>query len=93
MATFPIWAWLVFGAFILLMLALDLFVLHRDAKEISFHEAALFSVFWIARALLFGVFGWAWSGRSCSAPSSSAIMKARNVSQESLSVGRPALAA
>ena len=54
MTTFPVWAWLVFSAFILLMLALDLFVLHRDAKEISFREAALFSAFWVALALVFG---------------------------------------
>lgn len=55
MTTFPVWAWLVFSAFILVMLALDLFVLHRDAKEISFREAALFSAFWVALALVFGV--------------------------------------
>ncbi len=71
MTTFPIWAWLVFSAFILLMLALVFFVLHRHAKEISFREAALFSAFWIALALLFGVFVWACSGRPCSAPSPS----------------------
>jgi tellurite resistance protein TerC len=62
LTAFPIWAWFVFSAFILLMLALDLFVLHRDAKEISFREAALFSAFWVALALLFGVFVWAWAG-------------------------------
>jgi tellurite resistance protein TerC len=66
---------LVFSAFILLlMLALDLFVLHRHAEEISFRETALFSAFWIALALLLGVFVWACSGRSCSAPSSSVTM-------------------
>jgi tellurite resistance protein TerC len=59
---FPVWAWVAFGAFILLMLALDLFVLHRDAKEISFREAALFSAFWVALALLFGILVWIWAG-------------------------------
>jgi tellurite resistance protein TerC len=59
---FPVWAWVAFGAFILLMLVLDLFVLHRDAKEISFREAALFSVFWVALALLFGILVWIWAG-------------------------------
>jgi TerC family integral membrane protein len=44
------------------MLVLDLFVLHRDAKEISFREAAVFSAFWVALALVFGVFVWAWAG-------------------------------
>ena len=59
---FPIWAWVVFGAFILLMLVLDLFVLHRDAKEISFREAAVLSAFWVAMALLFGILVWIWAG-------------------------------
>jgi tellurite resistance protein TerC len=59
---FPLWSWAAFSAFILLMLALDLFVLHRGAKEISFKEAAGLSAFWISLALLFGVFVWVWAG-------------------------------
>jgi tellurite resistance protein TerC len=46
----------------LLMLVLDLFVLHRDAKEISFREAAVLSAFWVALALLFGILVWIWAG-------------------------------
>jgi tellurite resistance protein TerC len=59
---FPVWAWVAFGAFILLMLVLDLFVLHRDAKEISFREAAVLSAFWVALGLLFGILVWIWAG-------------------------------
>jgi TerC family integral membrane protein len=59
---FPVWAWVGFGAFILLMLVLDLFVLHREAKEISFREAAVLSAFWVAVALLFGILIWIWAG-------------------------------
>ncbi len=59
---FPVWAWVAFGAFVLLMLVLDLFVLHQDAKEISFREAAVLSAFWVALALLFGIFVWIWAG-------------------------------
>ena len=59
---FPVWAWAAFGAFVLLMLVLDLFVLHRDAKEIPFHEAAILSAFWVALALLFGILVWIWAG-------------------------------
>jgi tellurite resistance protein TerC len=62
MSTFPVWAWVAFGAFILLMLVLDLFVLHRDAKEISFREAAVLSAFWVALALIFGILVWIWAG-------------------------------
>ena len=32
--TVPAWAWVVFIAFVVAMLALDLFVLHRRAQEI-----------------------------------------------------------
>jgi tellurite resistance protein TerC len=59
---FPVWAWVAFGAFVLVMLVLDLFVLHRDAKEISFREAAILSAFWVALALLFGILVWIWAG-------------------------------
>ncbi len=59
---FPVWAWVAFGAFILLMLVLDLFVLHRNAKEISFREATVLSAFWVTLALLFGVLVWIWAG-------------------------------
>ena len=59
---FPVWAWVAFGAFVLLMLVLDLFVLHRDAKEISFREAAVLSAFWVALGLLFGILVWIWAG-------------------------------
>jgi tellurite resistance protein TerC len=44
------------------MLVLDLFVLHRDAKEISFREAAVLSAFWVALGLLFGILVWVWAG-------------------------------
>lgn len=44
------------------MLALDLFVLHREAKEISLREASLSSVFWIILGLAFGGFVWVWAG-------------------------------
>jgi tellurite resistance protein TerC len=59
---FPVWAWVAFGAFILLRLVLGLFVLHRDAKEISFREAAVLRAWWVAMALLFGILFWIWAG-------------------------------
>ena len=38
------------------MLALDLLVLHRDAKPVPFREAVVWSVVWVSLALAFGVF-------------------------------------
>lgn len=56
------WAYAAFVAFVVAMLALDLFVLHRDAHEVSLREAALWSAFWIALGLAFGGLLWAWQG-------------------------------
>lgn len=50
--------WWLYGLFMLFvfgMLALDLGVFHRKAHEVSFKESALWSVVWIALALLFNL--------------------------------------
>jgi tellurite resistance protein TerC len=47
------WFYLGFTGFVLLLLALDLGVFHRQAHEVSFREAATWSVVWVALALLF----------------------------------------
>ncbi|HEV2764574.1 MAG TPA: TerC family protein [Pyrinomonadaceae bacterium] len=49
------WLYLGFTGFVLLLLALDLGVFHRKAHEVSFREAATWSVVWVALALLFNV--------------------------------------
>jgi len=57
----PAWAWVAFAAFVLAMLALDLFVLHRRAHEVSLKEAGLWSAVWAVIGLGFGALLWAWS--------------------------------
>lgn len=54
MATSP-WFWILFNAFVVAMLALDLGVFNRKAHRISVKEAAIWSVVWISLALLFNV--------------------------------------
>ncbi|MBL0927396.1 MAG: TerC family protein [Phycisphaerales bacterium] len=51
-----LWAYGGFIALVLVFLALDLGVFHRDAHEVSFKEAVTWSVVWVACALLFAVF-------------------------------------
>jgi len=58
----PAWAWAGFAAFVLAMLALDLFVLHRRAAEVSPRQAAGWTVVWLAIGLGFGGLLWAWDG-------------------------------
>ena len=47
------WFYLGFTAFVLFLLALDLGVFHRQVHEVSFREAATWSVIWVALALGF----------------------------------------
>ena len=54
--------WLGFNLFVLLMLALDLGVFHRQAHDVSIREASLWSVAWIALALTFNVILYFWRG-------------------------------
>lgn len=54
--------WLGFVVFVLLMLALDLGVFHRQAHEVSLKEALGWSLSWIALALCFNVGVWFWFG-------------------------------
>jgi len=50
--------WIAFLAFIIVLLALDLGVFHREAHEVSRKEALIWSAIWVGMALLFnaGVF-------------------------------------
>jgi tellurite resistance protein TerC len=54
--------WVALAVLVVGMLALDLFVFHRDAHEVSFREAATWSVVWIGLGLAFGSFVFATRG-------------------------------
>jgi tellurite resistance protein TerC len=47
------WFYLLFTSFVLVMLALDLGVFHRKSHNVSFKEAAIWSVVWVTLALIF----------------------------------------
>jgi tellurite resistance protein TerC len=47
------WFYAAFTAFVGVLLALDLGIFHRQAHEVSFKEAATWSVVWVSLALLF----------------------------------------
>jgi tellurite resistance protein TerC len=48
-------SWILFNAFVLGMLALDLLVFHRKAHSVSLREAFAWSVVWISLALIFNL--------------------------------------
>src|SRR5919202_1133547 len=58
-----LWLWIGFNLFVLAMLAVDLFVLHREAHEVRLTEAAVWSVLWVLVALTFNVGVFSFIGR------------------------------
>jgi len=60
--TTSIWFWIAFVSFVLAMLALDLGVIHRRARRISFRAALGWCGFWVSLALIFNVFVYYWHG-------------------------------
>jgi tellurite resistance protein TerC len=48
--------WIIFIAFILIMLALDLGVFHRKAHVVEFKESLIWSAVWITMGLAFGAY-------------------------------------
>lgn len=50
-----IWLWIGFNLFVMLMLALDLGVFHRQAHKVSIKEATVWSIVWITLAMLFNL--------------------------------------
>jgi tellurite resistance protein TerC len=57
-----IYLWIGFNVFVLLMLALDLGVFHRNAHEVKFREAITWSAVWIMLALTFNAGLWYYFG-------------------------------
>ncbi len=49
----PLWLWVGFGLFMVIMLVLDLGVFHRKAHEVNVKEALTWSGVWVGLALLF----------------------------------------
>ena len=58
-----IWMWVAFNAFVLAMLAVDLFLFHREAHEVRVREALGWSVFWIILSLCFNGLVYYFRGR------------------------------
>jgi tellurite resistance protein TerC len=57
-----IWFWVLFNVFVLVVLALDLGIFHRDDHTISVKEALLWSGIWTLLAVVFNLGIWLWMG-------------------------------
>ena len=59
----PVIFWILFNAFVLLMLALDLGVFHRKTHEVSLKEALTWTFVWVFLAMVFNTIIYYWKGR------------------------------
>ena len=59
----PLLFWILFNAFVLIMLALDLGVFNRKAHVVSFREAITWTVVWVILALVFNGIIYFWRGQ------------------------------
>jgi tellurite resistance protein TerC len=56
--------WVLFNIFVVAMLVLDLGVFHRRVHTVKFREALIWSVVWVALAIIFAVVIYFWHGRT-----------------------------
>jgi len=59
----PLLFWILFNAFVLIMLALDLGVFHRKNHEVSLKEALTWTSVWVLLALCFNTIIFFWKGQ------------------------------
>jgi tellurite resistance protein TerC len=59
----PIIFWILFNAFVLLMLAIDLGVFHRKSHQVSLKESLTWTFVWIFLALVFNAIIYYWKGQ------------------------------
>ena len=48
--------YVIFGAIVIVLLGVDLFVVQRNPHAVSIREAAVWSCIWIGVSILFGLF-------------------------------------
>jgi tellurite resistance protein TerC len=78
--------WGVFGASILIMLALDLGVFHRKSHDISIKEALMWSVVWLAAAAVFNILIYIWMGSEAAIEFTAGYIVERTLSFDNLFV-------
>ena len=64
-----LWHWVAFCAGTVILLALDMFVFHRDSHEPTLRESAMWTVFWCTLAIVFNLWLWWWAEQSAAAGS------------------------
>lgn len=78
--------WLVTVGAILLLVVMDFFTVSRKPHDVSFREAAIWSTFYIAVAIAFGVFIWVWQGSALGTQYFAAYLVEKSLSVDNLFV-------
>ncbi len=78
--------WLVTVGAILVLVVMDFLTVSRKPHEVSFREAALWSIFYIAVAVAFGVFIWVWQGSDLGTQYFAAYLVEKSLSVDNLFV-------
>jgi tellurite resistance protein TerC len=78
--------WIIFNAFILLLLGLDLFIFHRKAHVVKIKEALLWSAFWITLALGFNALVYVYEGPGAALEFLTAYLIEKSLSVDNLFV-------
>jgi len=78
--------WAIFGATILILLAIDLGIFHRKSHEISIKEALMWSFIWLAVAAVFNVLVYLWMGTESAIEFAAGYLVERSLSFDNLFV-------
>jgi tellurite resistance protein TerC len=78
--------WLVTIAAILVLIVMDFVLVSRKPHDVGFREAALWSTFYVAIAVAFGVFIWVWQGSTFGTQYFTAYIVEKSLSVDNLFV-------
>ena len=78
--------WLITVGAILVLVVMDFLTVSRKPHEVSFREAAIWSIFYIAVAVAFGVFIWVWQGSDFGTQYFAAYLVEKSLSVDNLFV-------
>ncbi|MCP3973739.1 MAG: TerC family protein [bacterium] len=80
------WVWLLFAAFIVAALLIDLFAFQRQAHAVSRREAAISTAVWIGLGLAFTFVVWAWLGGTAASEYLTAYLVEKSLSIDNIFV-------
>jgi tellurite resistance protein TerC len=81
-----LWHWLGFAVLVTVLLALDLFVFHREDRKPSMWESFGWTVFWISVGLAFNAVVWWWDGAHAGTTFLTAFLVEKSLSMDNIFV-------